>query len=99
MTPSLHMRVNLIAQVSLPRNPGRSTFPLSVTIRPACGLPGDFEYPIDSESLLRMLHQKTELASSVLERFRGDLRLRSSARLLGVELSDRHLTEIGYFVD
>ncbi len=46
-----------------------------------------------------MLHQKTELASSVLERFRGDLRLRSSARLLGVELSDRHLTEIGYFVD
>ena len=93
------MRVNLIAQVSLPRNPGRSTFPLSVTIRPVCGLPGDFEYPTDSKSLLRMLHQKTELASSVLERFRGDLRLRSSARLLGVELSDRHLTEIGYFVD
>ncbi len=93
------MCVNLIAQVSLPRNPGGSKFPLSVTIRPACGLPGDFEYPTDSESLLRMLHQKTELTSSVLERFRGDLRLRSSVRLLGVELSDRHLTEIGYFVD
>jgi len=99
MAPSLHMRVNLIAQVSLPVDPSVSKFPLSLTIRPAWGLPGDFEYPTDREALLRMLHQKTELPSSVLDRFRGDLRLRSSVRLLGVELSDRHLTEIGYFVD
>ena len=99
MATSLHMRVNLIAQASLPRDPGVSKFPLSLTIRPACGLPGDFEYPTDSEALLRMLHQKTELTASVLERFRGDLHLCPNVRLLGVELSDRHLTELGYFVD
>ncbi len=93
------MRANLIAQVSLPRSPGGLNFPVSLTIRPACGLPGDFEYPTDSQALVRMLDQETELSSSVIERFRQDLCLCASVRLLGVELSDRHLTEIGYFVD
>lgn len=93
------MRVNLIAQPSLPLTPGRATVQLSLTIRPSCGLPGDFQYPTDSATLLRMLRLKTDLHTSVLERFQGDLHTSSTVKLLGVELSEHLLTEIGYFVD
>ncbi len=75
------------------------TIPLSLTIRPACGLPGDFQYPTDSEALLCMLREKTDLPSSVLQRFDGDLHISPSVRLLGVELSEGLLTDIGYFFD
>ncbi len=46
-----------------------------------------------------MLRAKTDLPSTVLKRFQGDLQTRSNARLLGVEMSERLLTYIGYFVD
>ena len=42
---------------------------------------------------------RTELRSSVIESFEKDLQLTRAAKLLGVEMSDRVLTEIGYFVD
>jgi hypothetical protein len=35
----------------------------------------------------------------LLERFEGKLVTKVSARLLGVELGDSVLTEIGYFID
>jgi hypothetical protein len=35
----------------------------------------------------------------VLQRFETELHKSSSARLLGVELSDRVLTQIGYYID
>ena len=76
-----------------------SVFPLWLTIRPACGLPGEFVCPTNSKELLQILRNKTELPTSVLERFFGELRVHSSVRLLGVDLSDSHLTRIGYFVD
>ena len=41
----------------------------------------------------------TDLPASVLNRFEGEMRSLPSARLLGVDLPDRVLTEIGYFVD
>jgi hypothetical protein len=93
------MRVNLITQSSGPYVPSAGTIPVSLTIRPACGLPGDYSYPTDSASLLRMLNLKTDLPSSVIKRFQGDMQVSSFARLMGVELSDRVLTDIGYFVD
>ncbi len=93
------MRVNLIAHSSLPVAPGVRTVPLSLTIRPSCGLPGDFLYPTDSAKLLAMLREETDLPASVLDRFHGDLRISPSVRLLGVELSDHLLTQIGYFID
>ncbi|RXH58680.1 hypothetical protein GRAN_1990 [Granulicella sibirica] len=46
-----------------------------------------------------MLSAKTDLPSTVLDRFRGQIRTSPKARLLGVELSERLLTDIGYFVD
>ena len=70
-----------------------------MTIRPACGLPGDYQYGTDSVALLRMLHKQTDLPASVLDRFEENLNTFATARLLGVELSDRVLTDIGYFVD
>lgn len=75
------------------------TIPLSLTIRPACGLPGDYERPIDSVSLLRLLRQKTDLPGPVLQRFESSLGAPLGARLLGVELSETVLTDIGYFID
>jgi len=93
------MRVNLISEWSSTALPVDGAIPLSLTIRPACGLPGEYVCPTDSTTLLRMLSQRTDLPSSVLRRFQGDLFATSRARLLAVELNDQVLTEIGYFVD
>ena len=93
------MRVNLITQPSgLPKS-GKGNIPLSLTIRPACGLPGDFEFPTDSDALMRLLRQQTNLPATVLEHFEHKLRAPMGARLLGVELGEKILTDIGYFVD
>jgi hypothetical protein len=62
-------------------------------------LPGDFEYPTDSAALLQLLRKQTDLPASVLQRFEEELRTRLGARLLGVDLSDSVLTDIGYFID
>jgi hypothetical protein len=93
------MRVNLITQPSNRFEPEAGTIPLSLTIRPACGLPGDYEYPTDSAALLLLLRKQTDLPAYVLQRFEDDLRARLGARLLGVDLSDSVLTDIGYFID
>lgn len=93
------MRVNLISQTFGPRSPAAGTLPISLTIKPSCGLPGDYRYSTDLTTLVRMLHKKTDLPQSVIERFEGELQTQSSARILGVELSDRVLTDIGYYVD
>jgi len=93
------MRVNLITQLSNGFESGTGTIPISLTIRPACGLPGDYEYSTDSMELLRLLRQETELPAEVLQSFEKNLRASLGARLMGVELSDRVLTDIGYFID
>jgi hypothetical protein len=93
------MRVNLITRPSAHSQSGMGTVPLSLTIRPACGLPGDYECPTDSASLLLMLRKQTDLPAYVLQSFEQDLHTPLGARLLGVDLSDTALTEIGYFID
>jgi hypothetical protein len=49
--------------------------------------------------LLSLLRRKTDLPSTVLEKFEMGMHSPKGARLLGVELDDRTLTEIGYFKD
>jgi len=93
------MRVNLITLALSPFQSGRGPFQVSLTIRPACGLPGEYQYPTDNASLMRMLRQQTDLPGSVLQRFEESLSASHCARLLGVELSDQVLTKIGYFID
>jgi hypothetical protein len=70
-----------------------------LTVRPACLLPGDYSYTTNSDSLLRMLRQRTDLPATVLDKFEMGIRGPKGANLLAVEMSERTLTEIGYFVD
>jgi hypothetical protein len=93
------MRVNLITQLSDRSESGAGTIPISLTIRPASGVPGDYVYSTDSMALLQLLRQETELSGEVLQRFEKNLRASLCARLTGVELSDSVLTDIGYFID
>jgi hypothetical protein len=79
--------------------PSSGPVQLALTLRPACGLPGDYEFPTDSSSLIRMLRAQTDLPGSVLQRFEEELLSSDSARLLGVELNEAVLTKIGYFID
>jgi hypothetical protein len=93
------MRVNLSTRPSRPSPSTAGTNPLLLTIRPACGLPGDYECRMDSAALLRLLRRQTDLPGYVLESFERSLRAAMDARLLGVELSESVLTDIGYFID
>jgi hypothetical protein len=93
------MRVNLITRPSDHPQSGPGTIPLSLTIRPACGIPGDYEFPTDSAALLHLLRKQTDLPASVLQSFERSLHGTTGARLLGVDLSDTVLTNIGYFID
>jgi len=93
------MRVNIITEPSNSTTSGKGKIPISLTIRPASGFPGEYQFPTDRETLMRLLRQETDLPAHMLERFEGKLVTKVSARLLGVELGDSVLTEIGYFID
>jgi hypothetical protein len=93
------MRVNIITRPSNQPESNLVTVPLSLTIRPACGLPGDYDWQTDSKSLLRLLKLQTDLPATTLKRFEEGLRSQRGARLMGVDLNDRVLTQIGYFID
>ena len=91
--------MNLITQMSGTFKEGAKTIPLSLTIRPACGVPGDYRYFTNTAALMRMLHRNTDLSFDILKRFEGEMYSYPSARLMGVELSESLLTEIGYFIE
>lgn len=93
------MKVNLSTRPSRSSASGAVTVPLKLTIRPTCGVPGDYECSTDSASLLRLLRRQTDLPGYVLENFAAQIRLHLAARLTRVELSDNVLTDIGYFID
>lgn len=93
------MRINLVTKAANRYEPGAGSIPISPIIRPACGLPGDYEYPTDSMALLQLLRRETDLPASVIQRFEQNLHASIGARLLGVELSDRVLMDISYFID
>ena len=93
------MRVNLTTRRSDDCESSVGTIPVALTIRPACGLSGDYEYWTDSAALLKLLRRQTDLQDTILQRFEESLRTPLGARLLGVDLSESVLTEIGYFID
>jgi hypothetical protein len=96
------MRMNLNARAVPSHSSDLSNLPENVillTVRPACLLPGDYSYTTNSDSLLRMLRQRTDLPSTVLEKFEKGIQSQKGANLLAVEISEKTLTEIGYFVD
>ncbi len=79
--------------------PNMYSVPVFLMIRPASGLPGEYSYATDSRTLLAMLKQQTDLSAPVLDRFMTELSCAPSARLWAVDLDDRTLQKIGYFVD
>ena len=93
------MRVNFAALACEPHTYGLSSVPVTVQVSPTRGMPGDHLYMTDSRALLNMLKRTTDLSGYVLEGFMQQLKTASSARLSSVEVSDRTLREIGYFVD
>ncbi len=94
------MRFRLEATSSLPLPLSRTNnFPLLVTLKPANKIPGSFEYQTDSRSLLRLLHQQTDLSGFALDRFRSELQISRQVSLPAVNLKEDVLREIGYFID
>jgi hypothetical protein len=71
---------------------------VTLTLRPATSVPGDYSFTTNVESLRRLL-RRTDLPSTVLERFEIGLWDSKGARLPGVEISESILTQIGYFVE
>lgn len=89
--------MNLIARPSGDFSIG--TVPLSLTLKPSCGLPGDYEFPTDSASLVRLLRAQTDLPGTVIQHFEDDISAGYNPKLMGVELNDNVLEKIGYFID
>jgi hypothetical protein len=93
------MRMNLIARHSGNFEEGAAFVALALTLRPACGLPGDYQFETTSASLMKILRKGTELSLDTLAGFEGQILSCPYARLLGVEMSEAVLAEIGYFID
>ena len=93
------MRMNLIARHSGDPEEGTAIVALALTLRPACGLPGDYQFKTTSASLMKILRKGTELSLDTLAGFEGQILSCPYARLMGVEMSEAVLTEIGYFID
>ena len=92
------MRVSLAALAS--HNQSRSyDIPVAVQVKPSRGMVGEHHYNTDSSSLRNLLKRQTDLSGVAIDRFMTELRASSTARLSGVEMSDRTLKEIGFFVD
>lgn len=92
------MRVSLAALASEPLQRSFQV-PVNVQVRPSRGMFGEHHYMTDSASLRNMLRRHTDLSTPAIDRFMSDLRSASTARLSGIELNDRTLKEIGFFVD
>ena len=91
--------MNLVARHSSNSEEGATIVALALTLRPACGLPGDYILKTTSASLMKILRKGTELSLDTLAGFEGQILSCSYARLMGVEMSEAVLTEIGYFID
>ena len=92
------MRMNLRAHVCPSRGSDLSEDRVSLTIRPSASLPGDYSFVTNRDSLRRLL-RRTDLPSTVLEKFESGVYTPKGASLPAVELSEDTLTQIGYFID
>jgi hypothetical protein len=92
------MRMNLSANAFPARNSDLTEERISLTIRPAASLPGNYSFVTNVDSLRRLL-RRTDLPSTVLEKFEMGIYNPKGASLPAVELSEKTLTQIGYFID
>lgn len=92
------MRVSLAA-LAADHAPRSYDIPVNVRVKPSRGMAGEHLYSTDSSSLRSLLRRQTDLSGVAIDRFMSELRSSTTARLSGVEMSDRTLKEIGFFVD
>lgn len=92
------MRMNLDARAMTSQSSDLAEDRICLTIRPACSLPGNYSWVTNRDALRRML-RRTELPSTVLEKFETGIYSPKGASLPAVELSEEILTQIGYFID
>jgi hypothetical protein len=71
---------------------------ITLTLWPAVSTPVDYFFTTNVESLRRLL-RRADLPSAVRESFENGLLNAMSASLPAVEISEKTLTQIGYFVD
>jgi hypothetical protein len=90
--------MNLIARAVHSGGSDLSEDRVSLTIRPAASLPGDYSFVTNRDSLRRLL-RRTDLPSTVLEKFESGVFTPKGASLPAVELSEDTLAQIGYFID
>ena len=93
------MRVNVAALASDQQIHNSFALPVTVTIRPSYGVPGEHCYMTETYALRTMLKRSTELSGIVIDGFMAQLKAGLDARLPPVDLNDRILREIGYFID
>jgi len=91
------MRVNLRAHAIPSQFESKSRVILRIS--PSRPVPGDYTCSHDGDRLMKMLRKNTDLPTSVLERFKSEMCRPSGGRLLGVDLDDQALKEVGYFID
>jgi hypothetical protein len=90
--------MNLSARAFPSRDSALTEDRISLTIRPAASLPGNYSFVTNLDSLRRML-RRTDLPSTVLEKFEMGIYNPKGASLPAVDLSEHTLTQIGYFID
>jgi hypothetical protein len=90
--------MNLSARVVLSRGSDLTEDGISLTIRPAAPLPGNYSFVTNRDSLRRLL-RRTDLPSTVLEKLEMGIYNPKGASLPAVELNVKTLTQIGYFAD
>lgn len=93
------MRFALAAVASDQQTCRSPHIPVTVQIRPSRGVLGEHSYKTDSYALRDMLKRHTALSGLMIDGFMMQVRSGLSARLPAVELNDRTLRDIGYFVD
>lgn len=93
------MRFNLFVKSSQLLLSERQSIPMQLTMKTAHGLQSTFEYATDSTMLLKMLREEGKMSPYALDLFLDGLRRSRNAPLYGVGLSDKALTDLGYFVD
>jgi hypothetical protein len=82
------MRMNLSAHAFPARDPALTEDRISLTVRPAASLPGNYSFVTNLASLRRIL-RRTDLPSTVLEKFETGMYSSKGASLPAVELSQR----------
>ena len=93
------MRFNLFAKSTQPLMSERHSIPLSLVMKTATGTADTFSFETNTAMLLKMLREEGKLSPYALDLFLEGLRHNRNVPLYGVGLSDKALTDVGYFLE